>query len=95
MIVLLGPPLFSTDVFSYQAYARMFAIYHINPYVHGPSQIRLDPIYNYIGAKWIHTPSVYGPLFTFLSAAFATASVAFNEFAFKLIAAAASGGTLS
>ncbi len=39
-------------------------------------------------------PSVYGPLFTFLSAPFANTSVAFNEFAFKLIAAAASGGTL-
>lgn len=93
-IVLIGPPLFSTDVFSYQAYAKMFGVYHINPYVHGPSQIRLDPIYNYIGAKWIQTPSVYGPLFTFLSSAFATASVAFNDFAFKLIAAAASGGTM-
>jgi len=25
VVVLLGPPLFSTDMFSYQAYARMFA----------------------------------------------------------------------
>ncbi len=93
-IVLIGPPLFSTDVFSYQAYAKMFADYHINPYVHGPSTILLDPIYNYIGAKWINVPSVYGPLFTFLSAPFANTSIAFNEFAFKLIAAAASCGTL-
>ena len=95
LIVLIGPPLFSTDVFSYQAYARMFAHYHINPYVHGPDTIQLDPIYNYVGAKWIATPSVYGPLFTFLSAVFAMTSVAFNEFAFKLIAAAASAGTMA
>ena len=94
VIVLLGPPLFSTDVFSYQAYAKMFTVYHINPYVQGPYAIHLDQIYNYIGAKWINTPSVYGPLFTFLSAAFASTTVAFNEFAFKLIAAAASCGTL-
>ena len=94
LIVLIGPPLFSTDVFSYQAYARMFAHYHINPYVHGPDTIALDPIYNYVGAKWIATPSVYGPLFTFLSAVFAMTSVAFSEFAFKLIAAAASAGTM-
>ena len=32
VIVMIGPPLFSTDVFSYQAYARMFAHYHANPY---------------------------------------------------------------
>ncbi len=59
-IVLIGPPLFSTDVFSYQAYAKMFAVYHINPYVHGPSTILLDPIYNYIGAKWINVPASTG-----------------------------------
>ncbi len=94
VIVLVGPPMFSTDVFSYQAYARMFAHYHINPYTHGPNVIQLDPLYNYIGAKWIATPSVYGPLFTLLSAIFAMTSVAFNEFAFKLIATAASAGTM-
>ncbi len=94
LVVLIGPPLFSTDVFSYQAYAKMFAVYHINPYVHGPSLIFGDPIYNYIGAKWIQTPSVYGPLFTFLSALFAHGSVAFNDLAYKLIAAVTSGGTL-
>lgn len=93
-IVLIGPPLFSTDVFSYQAYAKMFAVYHITPYIHGPLQIQLDPIFRYIGARWITTPSVYGPLFTFLSALFATASVTLNDIAFKLIAAAASAGTM-
>lgn len=93
-IVLIGPPLFSTDVFSYQVYGKMFAVYHINPYVHGPWAIQLDPLYHYIGARWILTPSVYGPLFTFLSAVFASASVAFNDLAFKLIAAAASAGTM-
>ncbi len=93
-IVLIGPPLFSTDVFSYQVYAKMFAVYHINPYVHGPYAIYGDPLYQWIGAKWINTPSVYGPLFTFVSSAFSASSVAFNDLAFKLIAAAASGGTL-
>jgi hypothetical protein len=94
VIVLIGPPLFSTDVFSYQAYARMFTIYHTNPYTHGPAAIQLDGIYQYIGAKWISTPSVYGPLFTFISGAFASASISTSEFAFKLLAALASGGTL-
>jgi hypothetical protein len=67
VIVLLGPPLFSTDVFSYQMYARLFARYHLNPYTHGPSAAMFDRLYPYIGAKWISTPSVYGPLFTLAS----------------------------
>ena len=38
-LVLLAPPLVSTDVFSYQAYARMGSMYGANPYLHGPSAI--------------------------------------------------------
>ena len=53
------------------------------------------PISWYIGAQWIYTPSVYGPLFTFLSTAFASTSIAFNYYAYKVIAAAASSGTRS
>jgi hypothetical protein len=94
VIVLLGPPLFSTDVFSYQMYARLFTSYHINPYTHGPSAASLDALYPYIGAKWINTPSVYGPLFTLLSGALAGASITASEFVFKLLAALASCGTL-
>jgi hypothetical protein len=98
VIALLGPPLFSTDVFSYQAYAQLFAHYHINPYLHGPNAMGSYPLPNqlaqYIGAKWIGTPSVYGPLFTFISLAFQATSLAFNYYAFKVIAALASAGTL-
>ena len=42
-VVLLAPPLASTDVFSYQAYARMGAVYGINPYTHGPYAISPGP----------------------------------------------------
>jgi len=94
LIVLLGPPLFSTDVFSYQMYARLFATYHANPYLHGPSSAAYDPLYQYIGAKWISTPSVYGPLFTLASGALAGVSITTSEFVFKLVAALASCGTL-
>ena len=44
VFVLLGPPLISTDVFSYQAYARMGADYAINPYLNGPHAIAYDEI---------------------------------------------------
>ena len=94
VIVLLGPPLFSTDVFSYQMYGRLFATYHLNPYTHGPTSAALDPVYQLIGAKWISTPSVYGPLFTLASGALAGLSITASEFIFKLIAALASCGTL-
>ncbi len=92
-IVSVAPPLFSTDVFSYQAYARMFVEYGSNPYTHGPSVLYLpsgfsDSVYSYIGAKWYNTPSVYGPLFTLFSGLFAKVGVATSAFAFKWIAAA-------
>jgi hypothetical protein len=97
-IAVLGPPLFSTDVYSYQAYAQMFVHFHLNPYLHGPNSMGsyplTNPIAGYIGAKWIGVPSVYGPLFTFLSLIFQATSVAFNYYAYKVIAALASGGTL-
>ena len=51
-LMLLAPPLLSTDVFSYGAYGRMGALYGANPYLHGPYAISLDPFYPLIGAKW-------------------------------------------
>jgi alpha-1,6-mannosyltransferase len=89
-LVLLAPPLVSTDVFSYQAYARMGSVYGANPYLHGPSAIGLDPVYPFIGAKWVSTPTVYGPVFTVLSYTFASASIAASALAYKAIAAVSS-----
>ncbi|WP_249009358.1 polyprenol phosphomannose-dependent alpha 1,6 mannosyltransferase MptB [Conexibacter sp. DBS9H8] len=90
-VVLLAPPLFSTDLFSYQEYARMFFGLHVNPYTHGSQVLALDPLAPYIGDKWIRTPTVYGPLFTLLSGLFAntatTGAIAFSAYAYKTIAA--------
>jgi alpha-1,6-mannosyltransferase len=93
--VLLAPPLLSTDVFSYQFYGRMGAMYGTNPYLAGPHALALDPLFPYIGAKWSYTPTVYGPLFTVLSYAFAPLSIAASAVAFKAIAACASLGTVA
>lgn len=90
VLVLLAPPLFSTDMFSYQAYARMGALYGANPYLLGPHAVAHDPIYALVGLRWTHTPTVYGPLFTALSYAFAPLSLAASAFAYKAVAAAAS-----
>lgn len=89
-LVLLAPPLISTDVFSYIAYGKIGAVYHGNPYVQGPSAIQLDPLYQYIGAQWVHTPSDYGPLFTALSYVLAPLTIAGNVVAYKAIAALSS-----
>jgi alpha-1,6-mannosyltransferase len=89
-LMLLAPPLLSTDVFSYQAYARMGALYGANAYIQGPHAIALDPIYPFIGAKWVSTPTAYGPVFTGLSYALAPLSIAASALAYKAIAALSS-----
>jgi alpha-1,6-mannosyltransferase len=89
-LMLLAPLLFSTDVFSYQFYGRTGALYHANPYLAGPSAFLHDPLYSYIGPKWIQTPTVYGPLFTALSYVLTPLSIPANVFAYKAIAAVSS-----
>jgi hypothetical protein len=89
-MVLLAPPLLSTDVFSYQAYARMGALYGANPYLSGPHAIALDSVYPFIGAKWVTMPSAYGPAFTMLGYVLAPLSIAASVLAYKAIAAVAS-----
>lgn len=89
LLVLLAPPLLSTDVFSYQIYGRMASL-GVNPYLHGPHAIALDPVYPYIDSKWVATPTSYGPLFTVISYALATTSVAVSALVYKSIAALAS-----
>jgi alpha-1,6-mannosyltransferase len=89
-LVLLAPPLLSTDVFSYQAYARMWSMYGANPYLHGPHVIALDPLYPFIGAKWVTTPTAYGPVFTTLSYLLGPLSIAASALSYKVIAALSS-----
>ncbi|HEV3054035.1 MAG TPA: polyprenol phosphomannose-dependent alpha 1,6 mannosyltransferase MptB, partial [Solirubrobacteraceae bacterium] len=94
-LILLAPPLLSTDVFSYQIYGRMGALYSTNPYLHGPHAIALDQLYPFIGAKWVSTPSAYGPLFTGLSYLLAPMSIAASALTYKAIAAIASLATVA
>jgi alpha-1,6-mannosyltransferase len=89
-IVLLAPPLFSSDVFSYTAYSRMGAVYGSNPYLHGPSAIPLQGLHSLIGAQWMSTPSAYGPLFTALSYLLVPLNIAANVLAYKAVAAVSS-----
>jgi Glycosyltransferase family 87 len=94
-LVMLAPPMLSTDIFSYGAYGRMGTLYGANPYLHGPSTIALDPVYPFIGAKWVTTPSAYGPVFTAFSYVLAPLSVAASVVAYKGLAALASLATVA
>src|SRR5579875_2673574 len=94
-VVLLAPPLLSTDVFSYQAYARLLTEYGANPYLVGPHAIALDPVYPFIGAKWINTPTVYGPVFTAASALLSPLSIASSVLVFKGVATVSSLGIVA
>lgn len=94
-LVLLAPPMLSTDIFSYGAYGRMGTLYGSNPYLHGPAAIPLDPVYPFIGAKWVTTPSAYGPVFTAFSYVLAPLSVAASVVAYKGFAALASLATVA
>ena len=58
-------------------------MYGANPYLQGPHAIALDPVYPFIGAKWVTIPSAYGPVFTALSYVLAPLSVASSVLAYK------------
>lgn len=73
---LLYPAITSQDIFSYVAYARMGAIYHLNPLTTLPTAIRSDPIYHYL--FWIHQPSAYGPLWAIITCALQWLAVTFG-----------------
>ncbi|PZS12158.1 MAG: hypothetical protein DLM64_05485 [Solirubrobacterales bacterium] len=94
-LMLLAPPLLSTDAFSYQAYARMWALLGTNPYLQGPHVLGPDPLSPFIGAKWVATPTAYGPIFTALSYLLAPLSIAASAFSYKAIAALASLATVA
>jgi alpha-1,6-mannosyltransferase len=89
-MVLFGPPLFSSDVFSYAAYARIGTVYGSNPYLHGPGAFPLEALHPLIGVQWIETPTVYGPVFTALSYLLVPLGIAANVLAYKAVAAASS-----
>jgi alpha-1,6-mannosyltransferase len=62
--LLLAPPLFSRDVYSYAGQGEMVS-HHINPYDYGTGVLGSTPFSTLPDAVWTNTPSPYGP--TFLS----------------------------
>lgn len=60
--LLLAPPLFSRDVYTYAAQGEMVS-HHINPYDYGPNVLGSTPFNNFGDPFWANNASPYGPTF--------------------------------
>jgi len=63
--MIVAPPLFSRDVFSYAAQGAMTSL-HLNPYVLGPFSLGSGPFVAPVDPLWGNAPAPYGPLFLFI-----------------------------
>ena len=93
VILALGPPLISQDVFGYLAFARMGALHGLDPYTHIAAEASTDPVFQFVGWPFKHSP--YGPLYTLLSYATAPLGVAGGLWALKAVAVASSLGAVA
>src|SRR5215469_702295 len=60
--LLLAPPLFSRDVYTYAAQGEMVS-HHINPYDYGPTVLGSTPFNNFGDPFWAGNEAPYGPTF--------------------------------
>jgi hypothetical protein len=93
LILLLGPPLISQDVFGYIGFARLGALHGLDPYTHVAAQASSDEVFAFLGWPYQHSP--YGPLFTLLSYAFVPLGLAGGLWAFKALAVLCSLGAVA
>jgi alpha-1,6-mannosyltransferase len=91
LLLLLGPPLLSQDVFGYLSFARLGALHGLDPYNHASAAVPLDPVYRYLGWRTLDSP--YGPLYTLVSYASAPLGAAGGLWAFKAVGVTASLAT--
>lgn len=68
VVAVATPPAQSADVWSYAMYGRMVSEYRDNPYRHTPAEYQADPVGRRVSRFWLDSRSVYGPLFTAVSA---------------------------
>ncbi|HEY4007943.1 MAG TPA: polyprenol phosphomannose-dependent alpha 1,6 mannosyltransferase MptB [Pseudonocardia sp.] len=68
--ILVSPPLFTRDPYSYIAYGTL-PLRGFDPYSHGPNVLS-GPIPNNVHWFWLDTPAPYGPLFVAVAKAVAS-----------------------
>jgi hypothetical protein len=91
--VLVMPPVFSRDVYSYAAQGEMVQR-GLNPYVRTPSALGGGRFLDLVDPLWRHTPAPYGPAWERLSGAIVTLShheVWLAAAGFRLVALAGLG----
>jgi len=66
--LLLGPPIFSKDVYSYIGQG-LIAHRGLNPYSVPPAVLGNGPLLRSIASVWRHSPAPYGPLFVAMARA--------------------------
>ena len=71
--LLVTPPLFSRDVYSYAGQGEMVS-HHIDPYVYGTGVLGSTPFSTLPDTIWTNTPSPYGPTFLAIDGALDKAS---------------------
>lgn len=72
--LLVGPPLFSRDIYSYIGQGQL-AHHGLNPYSVPPSALGKGPLLDAIASVWRDTASPYGPLFVTVGRVAASISV--------------------
>jgi alpha-1,6-mannosyltransferase len=93
VILFLGPPLISQDVFGYLGFARLGALHGLDPYTHVAAEAPTDAIFGFVGWPFKHSP--YGPLFTLASYSTAPLGLAGGLWALKAVAVLASLGAVA
>jgi hypothetical protein len=95
VVVLMLPLLFSRDAYSYAYIGKIVTSYGGNPWVETPRDYELNSLFKLTWPGWRSTPSVYGPLFTWVSVLLTSAlkSIPSLITGFQLVAAVASLGT--
>jgi hypothetical protein len=93
LLLLLGPPLISQDVFGYLAFARLGVLHGLDPYTHVAAEAPVDAVFGFIGWPFQHSP--YGPLFTLGSYPLALLGLGGGLWALKAVAVAASLGAVA
>jgi alpha-1,6-mannosyltransferase len=65
--LLVSPPLFTRDVFSYLGQGAQL-LYGLDPYAHGPAELEVLPdVVQNVHPLWQTTPAPYGPLFLLIA----------------------------
>jgi alpha-1,6-mannosyltransferase len=64
--LLISPPLFTRDVYSYIAQGAL-ALHGFDPYVVGPVALHIEHVVQNVHPFWQDTPAPYGPLFIMMA----------------------------